>query len=226
MGVGGTAGSHQVSVGRPPRPGGLPGPAGQQLASPHNDGKTVVLVTIDGQPAGLLGIADQLRPEAVGTVTALGRLGIGRVVMLTGDNPATAAAIATTAGVRDWRAGLLPEDKTAAVAALRGRAGPAAMVGDGINDAPALATADVGIAMGAAGTDVALETADIALMADQLAKLPAAITLARKAAAVIRQKHRPVAGRHRRPQCRRPHRAPVSDRRAAAQRGQRAVLCV
>jgi Cd2+/Zn2+-exporting ATPase len=187
VGVRGTAGGHQVSVGRPPGPGRRPGPAGQQLASLQTDAKNVVLVTIDGQPAGLLGIADQLRPEAAGTVTALGRLGIDRVVMLTGDNPATAAAIAKAAGIGDWRAGLLPEDKTTAVAGLRGLPGPAAMVGDGINDAPALATADVGIAMGAAGTDVALETADIALMADQLAKLPAAITLARNAADVIRQ---------------------------------------
>ena len=188
MGVHGTADGHQVSVGRPPDHGGsLPGPARHQLAAMQDDGKTAVLVTIDRHPAGLLGIADQLRPEAAATVTALGRLGIHRVVMLTGDNPATTAAIAQTAGIGDWRAGLLPEDKTAAVATLRTQAGAVAMVGDGINDAPALATADVGIAMGAAGTDVALETADIALMADQLAKLPAAITLARKAASIIRQ---------------------------------------
>jgi len=187
IGVRGTAGGHEVSVGRPPDPGGLPGQAGQQLASLLNDGKTVVLVTVDSHPAGLLGIADQLKSEATETVTALERLGIHRVVMLTGDNPATAAAIATAAGIGDWRAGLLPEDKTTAVAGLRSKAGPVAMVGDGINDAPALATADVGIAMGAAGTDVALETADIALMADQLGKLPAAITLARRAARVIRQ---------------------------------------
>ena len=187
IGVRGTVGGHQVSVGRPPGPDSPPGPARHQLAALQDGGKTAVLVTIDGNPAGLLGIADQLRPEAAAAVTALSRLGIHRVVMLTGDNPATAAAIATAAGIGDWRAGLLPEHKTTAVAALRGQAGPVAMVGDGINDAPALATADVGIAMGAAGTDVALETADISLMADQLAKLPAAITLARKAARIIRQ---------------------------------------
>ncbi len=187
MGVRATVGGHQVSAGRPPGPGSLPGPARQQLAALQDGGKTAVLVTIDGHPAGLLGIADQLRPEAASAVAQLRGLGIGRVVMLTGDNPATAAAIAQAAGISDPLAGLLPEDKTAAVAGLRGQAGPVAMVGDGINDAPALATADVGIAMGAAGTDVALETADIALMADQLGKLPDAITLARKAASIIRQ---------------------------------------
>lgn len=178
---------HQVTAGRPPDPGTLPGPARQQLTALQDDGKTVVLVTIDDHPAGLLGIADQLRPEAVQTVAQLRGLGIGRIVMLTGDNPATAAAIAHAVGITDWRAGLLPEDKTSAVTGLRGQAGPVAMAGDGINDAPALATADIGIAMGAAGTDVALETADVALMADQLTKLPAAITLARKAARIIRQ---------------------------------------
>ncbi|HUZ50923.1 MAG TPA: cation-translocating P-type ATPase [Streptosporangiaceae bacterium] len=178
---------HQVFVGRPPDPDNLPSQARQQLAALQTDGKTTVLVTIDGHPAGLLGIADQLRPEAARAVTALRRLGISHVVMLTGDNPATATAIAQVAGIGEWRASLLPDDKTAAVAALRSQAGPVAMVGDGINDAPALATADVGIAIGAAGTDVALETADIALMADDLGKLPAAITLARKAASTIRQ---------------------------------------
>ncbi len=120
-------------------------------------------------------------------MASLSRLGIDPTVMLTGDNAATAAAIANAAGIVVWRAGLLPEEKTAAVAALHAQSGTVAMVGDGINDAPALATADVGIAMGAAGTDVALETADIALMGDQLTKLPAAIRLARRATTVIRQ---------------------------------------
>lgn len=184
-GVEGTTGGYRVSVGRPD-PCGVPAAAGERLAALQSDGKTVVLVSVDGQAAGLLGIADQLRPQATGAVTALHGLGISRVVMLTGDNPATAAAIATTVGITEWRAGLLPEGKTTAVAELRGQAGPVAMIGDGINDAPALSTADVGIAMGA-GTDVALETADIALMADQLAKLPVAIALARNAARVIRQ---------------------------------------
>lgn len=186
IGVHATAGGRAVSVGRPHRVD-LTGRARKELASLEDDGKTAVVVTIDAQPAALLGIADQLRPEAAATVTALARLGINQVVMLTGDNPATAAAIARAAGVADWRAGLLPEQKTAAVSALHDQFGPVAMVGDGINDAPALATADIGIAMGAAGTDVALETADVALMADQLTKLPAAISLARRAKGTIRQ---------------------------------------
>ena len=185
-GVHASSGGCEVSVGRPGR-ANLTARARKKLAALEDDGKTAVLVTIDGHPAALLGIADQLRPEVAETVAALGRLGIARIVMLTGDNPATAAAIAKAAGITSWHAGLLPEHKTAAVVALHDQAGPVAMVGDGINDAPALAIADAGIAMGAAGTDVALETADIALMADQLTKLPAAISLARKAANIIRQ---------------------------------------
>ena len=185
-GVRGTAGGHEVFAGRPD-PSVLGGQARAELAGLQEAGKTVVLVSIDGRPAALLGIADQLRPDAAAAVVALGRLGISRVVMLTGDNPATAAAIAKAAGITEWRAGLLPEDKTTAVAALREAAGPVAMAGDGINDAPALATADAGIAMGAAATDIALETADIALMGGQLSALPAAVTLARKTARTIAQ---------------------------------------
>ena len=107
--------------------------------------------------------------------------------MLTGDNPATAAAVAAQAGVTDVRAGLLPEQKVAAVAELRDRAGAVAMVGDGVNDAPALAAASLGIAMGAAGTDAALETADIALMGDDLSAVPDTIRLARRTTRVIWQ---------------------------------------
>ena len=107
--------------------------------------------------------------------------------MLTGDNPETAAAIAAQAGVTDVRAGLLPEQKVAAVAELRDRAGAVAMVGDGVNDAPALAAASLGIAMGAAGTDAALETADIALMGDDLSAVPDTIRLARRTTRVIWQ---------------------------------------
>jgi Zn2+/Cd2+-exporting ATPase len=124
-------------------------------------------------------------------IAALRRAGIRRIAMLTGDNPRTADAIAASlaaAGGRldDVAAALLPGDKVAAVHELRARHGPVLLVGDGVNDAPALAAADVGVAMGTAGTDVALETADVALMADDLSRLPVAIRIARKAEGIIR----------------------------------------
>ena len=151
------------------------------------EGKTTVVLADGTQVLGVLAIADELRDEVPGVVGALRDLHIEHVLMLTGDNERVAEAVARRAGIDDWRAGLLPEDKTEAVARLRATYGPITMVGDGVNDAPALATSDVGIAMGAAGTDVALETADVALMADDLAKLPAAIRLARRALSNIRQ---------------------------------------
>jgi Cd2+/Zn2+-exporting ATPase len=120
-------------------------------------------------------------------VASLRKLCVGHQLMFTGDNERVAEAIARAVGLDDWRAGLLPEDKTEAVRQLRTTYSHIAMVGDGGNDAPALAAADVEIAMGAAGTDVALETADVALMADDLAKLPAALLLARRALTNIRQ---------------------------------------
>jgi Cd2+/Zn2+-exporting ATPase len=137
IGVQAVTGGREISVARPHQ-ANLTASARKDLGALEDDGQTAVVVTIDGQPAALLGIADQLRPEAAATVTALARLGINQVVMLTGDNPATAAAIARTAGIADWRAGLLPEQKAAAVAALHDQWGPVAMIGDGINDAPAL----------------------------------------------------------------------------------------
>lgn len=136
---------------------------------------------------GLIGVADAVRDGAAGVIADLRALGIDRLVLLTGDNDRTAEAIARTVGIADWRAGLLPEDKTAAITTLRRGHGIAVMVGDGVNDAPSMAVADVGVAMGAAGTDVALETADVALMADDLAKLPDAIRLSRRTLANIRQ---------------------------------------
>ena len=161
-------------------------------------GQTAVLVGTqaangEGHPRihGAIAIADQLRNEAAGALRELHRAGIRQVIMLTGDNPGTAKAVADALGgpgqgLDGVRSELLPDDKVAAVQELRREYGMILMVGDGINDAPALATADVGVAMGAAGTDVALETADIALMADDLAKLPTMIRLARKAEGIIR----------------------------------------
>jgi Cd2+/Zn2+-exporting ATPase len=151
-------------------------------------GKTAIVVAdADRRPLGLIAVADELRPEAAEVVTALRELGIERVLMLTGDNERVAGAIARRVGIDDWRANLLPEDKTAAIESLRQEHGAIAMLGDGVNDAQALAVAQIGIAMGAAGSDVAIETADVALMADDLTRLPAAIRLARRALANIRQ---------------------------------------
>lgn len=141
----------------------------------------------DGVMIGMLALADVARPGIGETLQALGRLGIARLVMLTGDNLGVAQAIAGEVGVTDVRAGLLPEQKLDAVQALQAEFGDVAMIGDGVNDAPALAAATVGIAMGGAGTAVALETADVALMADDLSRLPFAVGLSRAGRAVIRQ---------------------------------------
>lgn len=142
-------------------------------------GRTAVLVARTGKPLGIIALADQTRESARDAVEMLRRQGVERVVMLTGDNRATAQALAEDLGVDEAQSELLPHDKVEAVHALRRRYGTVAMVGDGVNDAPALAAADVGIAMGAAGTDAALETADIALMADELLKIPFALRLGR-----------------------------------------------
>ncbi|WP_042665438.1 heavy metal translocating P-type ATPase [Haloferax sp. ATB1] len=152
----------------------------------QSEGKTVVVVGTEDDLEGLVAVADEVRPDARETVAKLREAGLS-VVMLTGDNEGTARAIAEQVGVDDFRAGLLPEDKVAAVEGLLDEYGSVAMVGDGINDAPALATATVGVAMGAAGTDTALETADIALMADDLSKLPYLYELSHRANGVIRQ---------------------------------------
>lgn len=161
----------------------------------NDAGRTAVLVGVsngaDSHPAvrGIIAIADQVRPRAAEALRDLHGAGIGRVVMLTGDNEATARAVAAELGrpsIDEIRAGLLPADKVRAIEDLRAGGARVIMVGDGVNDAPALAAADVGVAMGSAGTDVALETADIALMADDLSKLPQAIRFARKAERIIR----------------------------------------
>jgi Zn2+/Cd2+-exporting ATPase len=169
--------------------------AADKLRHHELEGRTAVLVGVDEgdglHAAGVIAFADRARPAAAGMIAALRRAGIRRIAMLTGDNPRTADAIAAglaSAGGRldDVAAALLPEDKVAAVHELRARHGTVLLVGDGVNDAPALAAADVGVAMGTAGTDVALETADIALMADDLSRLPVAIRIARKAEGIIR----------------------------------------
>ncbi|OYR38763.1 cation-translocating P-type ATPase [Halorubrum sp. Hd13] len=157
------------------------------LAALESEGKTVVLVGTETELTGAIAVADEVRRDSKRAVERLRELGVERVVMLTGDNEGTARAIAESVGVDEYRAELLPEEKVAAVESLRAEYGEVAMVGDGINDAPALATADVGVAMGAAGTDTALETADIALMGDDVAKLPYLYALSHTANGVIRQ---------------------------------------
>lgn len=136
---------------------------------------------------GLLGFADRVRPEAVAALQALRDGGVKRLVMLTGDHAASARRIANEVGIDEVQAGLLPEQKLEAIQKIQRESGLTAMVGDGINDAPALAQADIGIAMGVAGTDVAIESADIALMGDDLRKIPEAIALARATVNNIRQ---------------------------------------
>ena len=135
---------------------------------------------------GVVAVAAQVRPDAAQMVRDLHAAGVKRVVMLTGDNQAVAEAVAAQVGVDEVRAGLLPEDKLEAVRSLQAEGYVVAMVGDGVNDAPALATADIGVAMGAAGTGVAIETADIALMTDDLARLPQSLSVARRTVRVMR----------------------------------------
>lgn len=170
--------------------GVVSGPLGKAVEELEARGRTALVVArLGDQPKviGVIGVSDELRPAAAQTVDALRRSGIEHVVMLTGDNERVAEAIALEAGVTDVRARLLPEDKTEVVAALKERYGTVAMVGDGVNDAPALALADIGISMGAAGSDTALETADVALMSDDLAVLPGFLALGRRTLDVIRQ---------------------------------------
>ena len=143
-------------------------------------GRTAVLLARQGQTIGIIAVGDELRAAGGDAIALLRRQGVERVAMLTGDNAIAARAIAHALAIDEFQAELLPEDKVAAVRALRQRYGTVAMVGDGVNDAPALAAADVGIAMGVAGTDAALETADVALMADDLLKLPFAFRLSRR----------------------------------------------
>jgi Cd2+/Zn2+-exporting ATPase len=167
---------------------GVENAAFHEIAARLEDaGHSLVAISNEEHICGLLSVADRIRPSAPQVVRILKRLGIAKVVMLSGDNQGTAQAVATATGVDAYWAALLPEDKVRMVEELRQRFGPVAIVGDGVNDAPAMAAATVGIAMGAIGTDVAIETADIALMSDDLMKLPWLIRHARRTLAVIKQ---------------------------------------
>ncbi len=158
-----------------------------QLVALERQGQTSVLVLVDGVPEGIIAMADEVRPEAREAVAAIHAAGIEQTVMLTGDRPEVAAAIACRVGINSVEAGLLPDQKVDAVAGLLERYERVGMVGDGVNDAPALARSTVGIAMGAAGTDTALETADVALMGDDLGKLAGVVKLSRRTKGIIIQ---------------------------------------
>jgi len=158
-----------------------------QMATQESKGRTLVAVGSDGELLGFIALADTLRPATRETLRQLEAAGVEHLVMLTGDNRGTAETVATHAGIKEFQAELLPEDKVNAVEALVAKYGQVAMIGDGVNDAPAMARASLGIAMGAMGSDAAIETADIALMNDDLTRLPWLIQHSRQTLRVIRQ---------------------------------------
>ncbi len=165
----------------------IPEAINAEMQKLENNGHTAMIVYRDNGYLGIISVMDVARAEAKNTLAALQRIGIKRMIMLTGDNQQVADAVARSIGITDPMGNLLPEDKVKAIDQLKAEEGKVAMVGDGVNDAPAMAKSTVGIAMGAAGSDVALETADIALMADKLEKLPFAIALSRQAKSIIKQ---------------------------------------
>ena len=169
--------------------GGAPLPAALALANERlvMAGRTTMIVRRGERYLGVLGLMDTPRPGAAQVMKELRSLGIERLIMISGDNQRVAESVAQAVGLTEAQGDLMPQDKVEAVKQLRASAGKVAMVGDGVNDAPAMANATVGIAMGAAGSDVPLETADVALMADDLTQLPFAVGLSRQASRIIRQ---------------------------------------
>ena len=161
--------------------------AGMFLDQQEEQGRTVLLVLKNGEVVGGVSIADTLREQAPGVIEEVRKSGVARIIMLTGDNEKAAAAISRQAGISEYKANLLPEEKLEFIRSLQQEGEIVAMVGDGINDAPALTLADVGIAMGAAGTDVAIDSADMALMADDLRMLPFTFGLSQRALKIIKQ---------------------------------------
>jgi Cd2+/Zn2+-exporting ATPase len=157
------------------------------IGEKNREGRTVIVIGTEKEVMGLLTVRDVPRPEAKETIAELKRIGIKKVVMLTGDDEQVAASVAKELGIDEYRARLLPEQKVKAVEEYQREHGPLIMVGDGVNDAPALAAAEIGVAMGVAGTDIALEAADVALMGDDLRTVVYGIRLSRKAARVIKQ---------------------------------------
>jgi heavy metal translocating P-type ATPase len=192
LGVSATVQEAKVAVGSPARL--LEGLTGERTADAartatalEEEGRTAVLVTRDGDPVGVLGIADRLREDAARTVTALTTLTGTAPILVTGDNPRAATRLAAEVGITDVRAGLLPQDKVAAVHEMERAGRKVLVVGDGVNDAPALAAAHTGIAMGRAGSDLALETADAVVVRDELATIPTVVALSRRARHLVVQ---------------------------------------
>lgn len=183
QGITGVIDGAQIAVGSPRWL--TPGPLAAQVEALESKGMTVVIVHRNDRPVGAVGVRDELRPETPEVIASLTDEGFG-TTMLTGDNTRTANALAHEAGITDVRAELRPEDKATAVADLAER-GPVAMIGDGINDAPALASADIGIAMGVKGSDAAVESADVAFTGDDLRLIPRALHHARRGRAIINQ---------------------------------------
>ncbi|HTM83604.1 MAG TPA: manganese-exporting P-type ATPase CtpC, partial [Mycobacterium sp.] len=167
----------------------VPSEAADWVGKLRRQAETPLLLAVDGVFVGLISLRDEVRPEATEVLSKLRAQGVRRIVMLTGDHPETAAAVASELGIDEWRAEVLPEDKLEAVRALQDEGYIVGMVGDGVNDAPALAAADIGIAMGLAGTDVAVETADVALANDDLRRLLDVRDLGSRAVDVIQQNY-------------------------------------
>ncbi len=192
LGVAATVHGARIAVGSPARlVADLTGPpadaAMEAAAALETNGRMAVLVTRDGDPVGVLGIADRLRPEAGAATAALTALTGRPPVLVTGDNPRAARRLAAEVGITDVRAGLLPQEKVAAVQEREAAGRKVLMVGDGVNDAPALASAHIGIAMGRAGSDLALETADAVVVRDELATIPSVVNLSRRARRLVVQ---------------------------------------
>ena len=189
-GITGTVGTARVMIGNralfEQDGGSLAQDVADTAALLEGRGRSTMIVRSDGQFLGVLGVMDQPRQEAPAVIARLREIGVRKMVMLSGDSARVATAVGATVGLDDARGGLLPEDKVTAIRNLVASQ-PTAMVGDGVNDAPALATATVGIAMGAAGSDVALETADVALMGDDLHTIPFVVGLSRRTGRIIRQ---------------------------------------
>ena len=167
----------------------IPDEAGTLYTQHADEGETMMYVAHQNRLVGLIGVRDKIRPDAASALAELRAAGVKHLMMLTGDGEEAASSVAETVGLTEWHSQLLPEQKYELIRALRAQGRRVAMVGDGINDAPALALADVGVAMGTVGSDVAIEAADIALASDNIRQVTTTVRLSRKTIRVIRQNY-------------------------------------